>query len=231
MSFFGKNLKKIRKLKSLSQKELADSMGLKRAALGAYEEGRSEPKIDTIIRFANYIGISIDSLLQRELSVNELLNFNTELTTDESKLRKSFPKTPFITKEFVADYTQTVKQYLVELDYTISLEKEDEGILVIQKEEYGIKNLVVGIAPPVLIMEQYIFKIENPTEEILKNLLMKNRDIIHGAFVLDETGQKVIFRDTLQIDTLDIEELEASLNSLSLLMSEYAEDIIKFSRY
>ena len=129
------------------------------------------------------------------------------------------------------NYTETIKQHLVELDYTISLEKEDEGILVIQKEEHGVKNLVIGIAPPVLIIEQYIFKIENPTEGILQSLLMKNRDIIHGAFVLDETGQKVIFRDTLQIDTLDIEELEASLNSLSLLMSEYAEDIIKFSKY
>lgn len=128
-------------------------------------------------------------------------------------------------------YTQKIKQHLVELDYTISLEKEDEGILVIQKEEHGIKNLVIGIAPPVLILEQYIFKIENPSDEIFKNLLMKNRDIVHGAFVLDESGQKVIFRDTLQIDTLDIEELEASLNSLSLLMSEYAEDIIKFSKY
>lgn len=129
------------------------------------------------------------------------------------------------------NYTQKIKQHLVELDYTISLEKEDEGILVIQKEEHGIKNLVIGIAPPVLILEQYIFKIENPSDEIFKNLLMKNRDIVHGAFVLDESGQKVIFRDTLQIDTLDIEELEASLNSLSLLMSEYAEDIIKFSKY
>jgi hypothetical protein len=129
------------------------------------------------------------------------------------------------------NYTQTIKDFLAELDYAITLEKEDEGILVIQKQENGIKNLVIGIAPPVLIIEQYIFKVENPSEGIFKNLLMKNRDIVHGAFVLDETGQKVIFRDTLQIDTLDIEELEASLNSLSLLLSEYAKQIIKFSKY
>lgn len=129
------------------------------------------------------------------------------------------------------NYTEKIKQYLVELDYTITLEKEEDGILVTQKQEHGIKNLVLGIAPPVLILEQYIFKIEKPSEEIFQSLLMKNREIIHGAFVLDETGQKVIFRDTLQIDTLDIEELEASLNSLSLLMSEYAEEIIKFSKY
>jgi len=129
------------------------------------------------------------------------------------------------------NYTETIKQYLVELDYTITHEKEDEGILIIEKEEYGVKNLVIGITPPVLILEQYIFKIDQPSAEIFQSLLIKNRDIIHGAFVLDDTGKKVIFRDTLQIETLDIEELEASLNSLSLLMSEYANEIIKFSKY
>lgn len=129
------------------------------------------------------------------------------------------------------NYIENIKEYLVELDYTITHEKEKEGILVIQKEEHGIKNLVLGIAPPILIVEQYIFKVENPSHEIFKSLLKKNRDIVHGAFVLDHTGEKVIFRDTLQIDTLDIEELEATLNSLSLLMSEYAEQIIKFSKY
>lgn len=128
-------------------------------------------------------------------------------------------------------YIQKMKQHLVELDCAITLENEEEGILVVQKEDYGIKNLVIGIAPPVLILEQYIFKIETPSEDIFKNLLIKNRDVVHGAFVLDETGQKVIFRDTLRIDTLDIEELDASLNSLSLLLSEYAEEIIKFSKY
>ena len=129
------------------------------------------------------------------------------------------------------NYIELVKEYLVELDYTITHEKEKEGILVIQKEEHGIKNLVLGIAPPILIIEQYMFKVGNPSDEIYKSLLMKNRDIVHGAFVLDHTGEKVIFRDTLQIETLDIEELEATLNSLSLLLSEYGEQIIKFSKY
>jgi hypothetical protein len=129
------------------------------------------------------------------------------------------------------NYREVLKQYLVDLDYAISHENEKEGILVIQKEEYGIKNLVLGISPPVLILEQYIFKIDKPSVEIFQSLLVKNRDIVHGAFVLDNEGEKVIFRDTLQIDTLDIEELEASLNSLSLLLTEYSKQIIKFSKY
>lgn len=104
MSHFGRNIKKLRRLKSMSQTELADLIGLKRGALGAYEEGRSEPKVETIIHTANYFSIPIDGLLTRELSINELLNFNTDLTTDESQLRKVYPKIPFITKSNYSDY-------------------------------------------------------------------------------------------------------------------------------
>jgi len=129
------------------------------------------------------------------------------------------------------NYNTKIKNYLLQLDFNITYENEEDGILMISKESEGIKNLILGIAPPMLIMEQHIFNIKNKNEEVFKKLLIKNRDIIHGAFVLDETGQKVIFRDTLQIENLDLNELEASLNSLSLLLSEYSEQIINFSKY
>lgn len=79
-------------------------------------------------------------------------------------------------------------------------------------------------------MEQYIFELKQSQEEILTRLLQKNRDIVHGAFVLDDTGKKVIFRDTLQTENLDKNELLASLNALSLLLSEFSNEIITFSR-
>ena len=123
-----------------------------------------------------------------------------------------------------------IKNYLLELNYTITHEDEKDGIIMIQNQNEGINNLIIGIANPILIIEQYIFKITNPSENIFQQLLQKNRDIIHGAFVLDETGQKVIFRDTLQIENLDLNELESSINSLSLLLSEYSENIIQFSK-
>ncbi|HAI38299.1 MAG TPA: molecular chaperone Tir, partial [Maribacter sp.] len=101
----------------------------------------------------------------------------------------------------------------------------------VEKEDSGIKNLILGVSPPILIMEQFIFSVHNQSEKIFKSLLQKNRDIIHGAFVLDETANRVIFRDTLQIENMDLNEFEASLNSLSLLMSEYSDKIIEFSKY
>ena len=54
-----------------------------------------------------------------------------------------------------------IKNYILELGLNISLEKEDDQILVIQDENLGIKNLVIGCADPILIMEQYILDVKN----------------------------------------------------------------------
>jgi hypothetical protein len=123
-----------------------------------------------------------------------------------------------------------VKEYLLTLEYTIVSESQEDGMLIIENEEMGITEMVIGCADPLLIMEQYIFEIKHKSMEMYEKLLQKNRDIIHGAFVLDESGTKVIFRDTLQLENLDLNELEASFNSLGLLLSEYSEEIIKFSK-
>lgn len=123
-----------------------------------------------------------------------------------------------------------VKNYLLDLNCNIVFENENDGILIINNEENGISNLVLGCAEPLLIMEQFLFELKHDNMEIFKSLLIKNRDIVHGALVLDENGSKVIFRDTLQIENLDLNELEGSLNALTLLLSEYTDEIIKFSK-
>lgn len=127
-------------------------------------------------------------------------------------------------------YFEKVKEYLLELDYDIVQEDENEGVFWVESEEAAISNLVIGVADPILIMEQFMCEIAKPSAEIYKNLLVKNRDIIHGAFALDETGKNLLFRDTLELENLDLNELEGSLNSLSLLLSEYMDELIKISK-
>jgi len=129
------------------------------------------------------------------------------------------------------DHFQRVKEYLLKLNFNIVHENIGDGIIMISKENEGIKNLIIGVALPILIIEQHIFNIKNKNEIVYRSLLQKNRDIVHGAFVLDETGEKVIFRDTLQLENLDLNELEGTLNSLGLLLSEYSQQIINFSKY
>lgn len=128
------------------------------------------------------------------------------------------------------DSFNKVRNYLLDLGHSITKEDENDGLFIIEDEGLGIKNLVIGLADPILIMEQYILEIKNAPKEVYLELLKKNRDIIHGAFVLDDSGEKLIFRDTLQMGNLDQNELEGSINSLTLLLSEYSEELIGFSK-
>lgn len=122
-----------------------------------------------------------------------------------------------------------VKNYLTDLNYEIVEENADECVLIIDHEETGISHMVLCCADPILIMEQYLCEIKQINLETYRLLLQKNRDIIHGAFALDESGKKLIFRDTLLLDTLDLDELESTFNSLGLLLSEFTQQIIEIS--
>ncbi|WP_291724416.1 molecular chaperone Tir [Bernardetia sp.] len=128
------------------------------------------------------------------------------------------------------DHFQIVKDYLLELGYDITAEDAEEELFIINDEEEGIRNLVVDCEDPILIIEQYILELKHIDEKTLTHLLQKNREIVHGAFSLDETGKKLLFRDTLQIENLDLNELEGSINSLKLLMAEYSENLLEFAK-
>lgn len=74
MSFFGTNIKKIRQVKGLSQKAFADLFDLNRGVISSYEEGRAEPKIETILKVANHFNLNLDKLLTETLQVNQLVS-------------------------------------------------------------------------------------------------------------------------------------------------------------
>lgn len=127
------------------------------------------------------------------------------------------------------NYFAKVRDYILELGYEINHTDEEDGVIMISDEDSGISNLIIGISDPLIIFEQYIFSVREDSTEIFKGLLQKNRDIIHGAFVLDGSGKKVLFRDTLQLENLDLNELEGTINSLALLLSEYSTELIDYS--
>lgn len=126
-------------------------------------------------------------------------------------------------------YFNKVKNFVLELGFPILYENPTDHLLVIEDEEMGVKNMVIGVAPPMVIIEQYLIDVRDDCD-IYRKLLIKNRDIVHGAFVLDEKGEKLIFRNTLQVETLDLKELESTINSLALLLSEYSNEILSFSK-
>lgn len=106
MSKVGKNIKKIRNVKALSQQAFADLFQLTRGNISSYEEFRAEPKIETIVNIAKYFGIPLNDFILKELSVNELLHYNTELVLETEKLKKThnFIEIPYVSSLDIADY-------------------------------------------------------------------------------------------------------------------------------
>lgn len=123
----------------------------------------------------------------------------------------------------------TVKEYLLELEYNIISEDKAEELYVVEKEDSGISQLIIDCEEPILIIEYPLFKINKGSEDLYKELLRKNRDIIHGAFALADDNT-LIFRDTLQLENLDLNELDGSLESLELLLAEYGDRIVEISK-
>ena len=65
------NIKYMRKQMGLTQAELAEKLGLKRPVIGAYEEGRAEPRLQTLTHMASFFGVNIDAIVNTDLSTGE----------------------------------------------------------------------------------------------------------------------------------------------------------------
>lgn len=126
-------------------------------------------------------------------------------------------------------YVDKVKNYLLELGHEIIKEFPEDGMFVISNEERGLYHMVLDCEDDVLIIEQAIYEIKEDKPEDYKRLLQMNRSLIHGAFVLNGDATKVIFRDTLELENLDQNELEGSLNALAIALAEHMDELLVFA--
>lgn len=68
MSVISENIKFFRKQLGFTQEQLAQKIGIKRSLLGAYEEGRAEPGLETLTVLARLFGSTVDLLISETLS-------------------------------------------------------------------------------------------------------------------------------------------------------------------
>ena len=63
---FGKQLRKIRMEKHMTQQKLADAVGLALRSYQCYEQGTREPSLSMLISLADVLDVSADVLLERD---------------------------------------------------------------------------------------------------------------------------------------------------------------------
>lgn len=80
---FAQRLKQLRKQKKLTQTELANELNLSHGAIAMWETDKRQPDNETLIRLADFFGVSVDYLLGRS---EEKTPPDDDLSEGEKKL-------------------------------------------------------------------------------------------------------------------------------------------------
>lgn len=124
-----------------------------------------------------------------------------------------------------------VKNYLFDLDIVPVVEDYDNGLFRISEEARNIENMILSIRKSDLMVDQLIFKVPQNAEvsyqaHLFKRLLQMSGNLAHGAFVLDGKAEHVLFHNTLALENLDLNELESTINAITLGLEEFGDELI-----
>jgi transcriptional regulator with XRE-family HTH domain len=106
----GERIKKVRKQKGMTQKELADKLGITNNSLSRYEIGERQPPVDMLEKIANALGVQMWELLyDGNIEFNNNVEKDiTEMTPEEQA--EVFKKLP----EALNDTTKKLREIVYE---------------------------------------------------------------------------------------------------------------------
>jgi len=112
-----------------------------------------------------------------------------------------------------------IESFLIRM--SADYDEVDEGMFVVRSTHGGA--VVVHHSPPVLLIRMKVMNVPEDESQLLpffRTLLELNAtDVVHGAYGI-ENGE-VVLSDTLELETLDFEELRASVESMQLAASSH----------
>lgn len=101
----GENIKEIRKNKGYTQKQLAEKLGTSPQNLAQYENGKRQPKLETIKKMADALECSVadldDSITEKFQPIFDVRKYITAI--DKKNILKNFPDLQFSVKDSVED--------------------------------------------------------------------------------------------------------------------------------
>ena len=113
---------------------------------------------------------------------------------------------------------EDLESFLIRMD--MEWNEVDEGMFLVQSPSGGV---VVHFSDPVLLLRMKVMDLPNGESDLgdlYRTLLELNAtDIVHGAYGI-ENGE-LILSDTLELQTLDFEELQASVESLQFAAASH----------
>ncbi|MFO8175084.1 MAG: hypothetical protein R6T96_12425 [Longimicrobiales bacterium] len=116
-----------------------------------------------------------------------------------------------------------LESFLIRMD--LDFNEVDEGMFLVEGTDDGAP-VVVHHSPPLLVIRLKVMTLpeEVDLKDLYKALLVWNAtDVVHGAYGIEEGD--LIISDTLELETLDFPEVQASLESLQMAASSHMEKI------
>ncbi len=119
---------------------------------------------------------------------------------------------------------EDLESYLIRMD--ADFDEVDEGMFLIQTDNGG-PSIVVHHSDPLLLVRLKVMDLprdQGGLAKLYEALLRLNAtDVIHGAYGIEEN--QLILSDTLQLGTLDFDELRASLESVQMAATTHVSRI------
>lgn len=119
---------------------------------------------------------------------------------------------------------EDLESFLIRMGLTF--EEVAEGMFAVRSDEEGAA-VVVHHSPPVLLVRLKVMDLPssgNGLGDLYRTLLELNAtDMVHGAYGIEEG--ELIISDTLELETLDFQELQASFESVQLAASGHLSRI------
>jgi hypothetical protein len=119
-----------------------------------------------------------------------------------------------------------IEGYLVKL--ALSFQKPAPGTWVVSDSELGLENLAIFLSEPLVVMRTQVMEVPSSGKDALfeKLLRFNATDMVHGAYAVD--GTHIIIIDTLEADTMDIEEFKASIDAIGLALAQHYRPLSKY---
>lgn len=119
-----------------------------------------------------------------------------------------------------------IEQYLI--DMMLSYQQLGENIWLLDDEEHSLQGVAVMVSEPLVIVRVEVMDAprQNPVELYARLLELNATDLIHGAYAL-ENG-KIVLIDTLEYDTLDYGDFRATLDAISLALTQHYPILSKY---
>lgn len=209
------NIRILRKRKGFTQDTFAQELGVKRSLVGAYEEGRAEPRLELLQKMAELFHISVDQLISVDFSREYLEEKITSKSKDvlvvtlDNQQRENIE---FVPVKAAAGYLNGYAdaEYVKELP-RFSLPMLPQGTY----RAFEISgDSMLPILPGTIVIGEYVEKVEAIKNGKTYVLVSKREGIVYKRVFnyISENGKLFLVSDNrqyapYQIDAEDVTEV------------------------